>query len=240
MAEERLQLSKALTKRKRLFGVTSGKYEGNMVRKLESKNIQLNDDKLGVIRKKIFSFEPIVFTVGKDAPRGFKTVQEFENDVKSNRASIEQHLKNGFELYEKILAANAEKKISVGDKQMSVAAAVVYRDQVIPMLEGLRDSLQQQLQTITLRAEANDVAVREKAELWLQNELTSDNKTDSERINRMRNDYLEGKLSKIHDPLGLSKLIEELTTRIEQESDDIQTGLYNNNVSTEITWTPAE
>jgi hypothetical protein len=123
---------------------------------------------------------------------------------------------------------------------MSVAAAVVYRDQVIPMLEGLRDSLQQQLQTITLRAEANDVAVREKAELWLQNELTSDNKTDSERINRMRNDYLEGKLSKIHDPLGLSKLIEELTTRIEQESDDIQTGLYNNNVSTEITWTPAE
>jgi hypothetical protein len=56
----------------------------------------------------------------------------------------------------------------------------------------------------------------------------------------MRDDFLANKLAKVHDPLKLEEWIKELDAQIELEEGDLQTGLYNNNVSTEITWTPTE
>ena len=239
MAEETIQLSKALTKRSRLFGRTSGKFKDQIIDKILQGTIQLGDDNLGIIRKKIFSIMPICFTVGKDAPRGFESVQDYEKKAKAHKDSVLQHMKNGFDLYEKILEANASKRIKVGEKEMSVSAAIVYRDQVIPMYKDLLDFLKQQRQNILTQSEANNQTAKDRAEQWLQNELQSDAKTDADRINRMREDFLANKIAKVHDPLELEKWIEELDTQIEQEVGDLQTNLYNNNVSTNITWTPA-
>lgn len=240
MAEETIQLSKALTKRSRLFGRTSGKYKGQVVDKVTQGMLNQHDDDLGTIRKKMFGWLPICYTIGKDAPRGFESVQDFETKVKAHKDSVLQHMKNGFDLYEKILEANAAKKIQVGDKEMSVSAAIVYRDQVLPMYKDLLAFLRLQLQSALTQAEANDRNAKERAEAWLQNELQSDAKTDSDRIERMRNDYLTNKLAKVRDPLKLEEWIKELDAQIEREEGDLQTGLYNNNVSTEITWTPTE
>jgi hypothetical protein len=241
MTEETIQLSKALTKRSRLFGRTSGKYKGQIVDKINNGGLSSNDDDLGVIRKKMFSLIPICFTVGKDAPRGHKSIQEFEKETRAHKDSLIQNMKNGFDLYEKILDANATKKIKVGDREMSVSAAIVYRDQVIPMYKDLREYLRLNLQSTLTRAELQDENAKESCETWLQGGMQGDKKTaDPNRIEELRKTYLEGKLSKIHDPLDLRKWIDELNSMIEQEEGDLQTGLYNNNVSTTITWTPTE
>jgi hypothetical protein len=240
MAEETIQLSKALTKRSRLFGRTSGKYKGQVIDKINMGSLNQHDDDLGIIRKRMFGWLPACFTTGKDSPRGFDSVQDYEAKVKAHKDSVLQHLKNGFELYENILEANATKKIKVGDKEMSVSAAIVYRDQILPMYKDLREFLRIQLQNVLTQSEANDQTAKERAEQWLQNELQSDAKTDSDRIERMRKDYLANKLAKVHDPLKLEEWIKDLDNQIEQEEGDLQTGLYNNNVSTEITWNPTE
>lgn len=240
MAEETIQLSKALTKRSRLFGRTSGKYKGQIMDKLSQGMVSPHDDDLGIIRKRMFGWTPVCFTTGKDSPRGFESVQDYETKAKAHKDSVLQHMKNGFELYEKILEANATKKIKVGEKEMSVSAAIVYRDQVLPMYKDLLTFLRTQLQIVLTQSDANDQTAKERAEQWLQNELQSDAKTDSDRINRMRDDFLANKLAKVHDPLKLEEWIKELDAQIELEEGDLQTGLYNNNVSTEITWTPTE
>ena len=130
--------------------------------------------------------------------------------------------------------------IKVGDKEMSVSAAIVYRDQIIPMYKDLLTFLRIKLQNALTQSEANDQTAKDRAEQWLQNELQSDAKTDSDRIDRMRQDYLANKIAKVHDPLKLEEWIKQLSAQIELEEGDLQTGLYNNNVSTELTWSPTE
>jgi len=232
-----LKLNQALTNRSRLLGRTSGEYKGELTEKIVQGRISTNDDQLGSVRKRIFNFEPVHYVVGRQSPRGFESKQDYETRTKSEAKSISQLMKNSEDLYEKILEANAEKKVTINGKEMTVAFAIVYRDIFLPRKKDQLKVLIHQYQRIL--TEVDTINERAKAQVdKIVTESPASDKPNAEESKKEYDLYMSTREAKIIDPLGIKDVIDKLRTEIEVIESDLQTQLYTNNISTDINWSP--
>lgn len=235
MAE--LKLNLALTNRSRLLGRTSGEYKGEVAQNVLGGRIGVNDDSLGSVRKKMFSSLPIHYTIGKKAPRGFESKQDYETRVKAENQSIIKLMQNSEELYEKILQANADKKITINGKEMSVAFAIVYRDIFLPRKKDQLAILKYQYQKAL--TEVDNVNQRAQAEVDTIIQTSSQTeKPNADESKKAYEFHMSNREAKIIDPLGIKDVINKLQAEIEVIESDLQTQLYTNNISTDIDWSP--
>lgn len=237
---EKVRLDQALTMRSRLLGRTSGEFKGSIFQKVMNGRIQLSNDDLGSVRKKLFSLTPISVSIGKQPPRGFESIQNFERDVKAGHESFEQHFKNSIDLYEKIIEANASKKVSINGREMTVAFAIIYRDVFLPRKKEVLEKLKYDLNQALTQADMIDRQAMDKLNEIVHADASSEKKTDPAKMKSAEEVFMESRRAKVHDPLELRNLVKKMEAEIENEESDLKTALYTNNIGTEIEWTPSE
>jgi len=235
MAE--LKLNLALTNRSRLLGRTSGEYKGEVATHVLQGRIGVTDDSLGSVRKKMFSALPVHYLIGKKAPRGFESKQDYETRTKAEAESISQLMQNSEELYEKILQANADKKVTINSKQMSVAFAIVYRDIFLPRKKDQLTALKYQYQKTLTEIDNINERARAEVDQIIQTSAQSE-KPNADESKKAYEFHMSNREAKIIDPLGIKDIINKLQAEIEVIESDLQTQLYTNNISTDIDWTP--
>jgi len=232
-----LKLNQALTHRSRLLGRTSGDYKGEVATTVLQGRMVSNDDSLGSVRKKMFASTPVHFAIGKKSPRGFESKQDYETRTKADSSSISQLMKNSEELYEKILQANADKKVTINGKEMSVAFAIVYRDIFLPRKKDQLTILKFQYQKILTEVDVINQRAQAEVDQIIQTSAQSE-KPNAEESKKAYEFHMSNREAKIIDPLGIKDIISKLQTEIEIIENDLQTQLYNNNISTDIDWSP--
>lgn len=230
-------VSEALTNRTRLLGRTSGEYKGNVFKSITNGTLIASDPDLGVVRRKLFSATPVHITIGKKPPRGFESKQDYELRAKAEDESIDQLMKNTEELYEKIIESNAQQRVTINGKEMSVAFAIVYRDVFLPRKQEQLDVLTHQYQRILTEVDTiNERAKREVDTIITQSSQTE--KPNAEESKKAYEFHMNNREAKIVDPLRIKDRIDKLQTEIDIITGDLKTQVFNSNNATNINWSP--
>jgi len=185
----------------------------------------------------MFALTPVHFTIGKKAPRGFESKQDFETRTKAENTSIAQLMKNSEELYEKILQANADKKVTINGKKMSVAFAIVYRDIFLPRKKDQLTILKFQYQKVLTEIDNINEQAKREVDQIIQTSSQAE-KPNAEESKKAYEFHIGNREAKLIDPLGIKDDIDKLQAEIEIIESDLQTQLYTNNISTDIDWSP--
>ncbi|MEX3713450.1 hypothetical protein ABFV99_13695 [Cytobacillus horneckiae] len=187
----------------------------------------LNKRILGSINEQKY----VAYQIGEDAPKGYTTLKEFEDEASANYQSVKDLISRRNEIKSKLILANATTTVLIAGKEMTIAEAIDQKD-FIDYKQSLLNELKRQL---SLNVQMIDREQREM-ELRLDKRLESDfgskdRKNHVNEIEQTTTNFKNRNQPALVDPISIRKEIENLETEINDFLVDVDAVLSEANAT---------
>lgn len=178
----------------------------------------------------------VAMQIGEEAPKGFKTFDDFNEKAAANYASVVKLIQNRNAIKAAITASNAETKVEIGGVGMSVAEAIDRRDTGIKYEQLLLQALRQQLTRVEMEVERERQQMEPRLDKRIDSDLGSkDRKDNVDEVEKITEAFLKRYKPGMVDPVEIREKIKELTNSIEQFEMEVDFTLSESNTETKIT-----
>ena len=167
-------------------------------------------------------------------------VTDFKENMKSGYQKVTDLIARRDAMKRAVVLSNATTKVTVGDKEYTVAEAIEMKNHGMEF----RSALLYQMNSayVTAQNELNrngGEALEKKAEQYILaviNAQPKDSKmsVDSEAMKVMRQQYIENNTYDLVDPMGIAKVIESLDAEINEFNTEVDAALSVSNALTVI------
>lgn len=166
-------------------------------------------------------------------------------------ATIKENIKSGYQKVKDLMArrdamkravvlSNANTKIQIGGKEMTVAEAIEAKNHGMEYKKNLRQRMINDWHIASNELERNsDEAIEKKAEQYVLSVIAAQPKDskmsiDSDAMKALRKDYIANNAYDLVDPLGVTKIVDELLNEINEFETEIDAALSVSNAVTVI------
>ena len=185
------------------------------------------------IKRAIQSVNPITVATGKNIPRGYKTVEEFNDKAKDSFASAIGLIKRRNEIKSALVKANAITEVVIADKTMTIAAAIERKNSIAFEKTLLSHLVTAHAQALRVQ-ETTDLKCQENLQRLLESNFGKDSKAKPEEYDNISKPYLENNAPKLIDPLNIKEKIEKMEIDIANFLGEVDVALSEANAKTEI------
>lgn len=166
-------------------------------------------------------------------------------------ATIKENIKSGYQKVKDLMArrdamkravvlSNANTTIQIGNKAMTVAEAIEAKNHGMEYKKILRQRMMNNWQMASNELERNsDEAIEKKAEQYVLSVIAAQPKDskmsiDSDAMKALRKDYIANNTYDLVDPLGVTKIADELLDEINEFETEVDAALSVSNAVTVI------
>lgn len=166
-------------------------------------------------------------------------------------ATIKENIKSGYQKVKDLMArrdamkravvlSNANTTIQIGNKEMTVAEAIEAKNHGMEYKKILRQRMINDWHIASNELERNsDEAIEKKAEQYVLSVIAAQPKDskmsiDSDAMKALRKDYIANNAYDLVDPLGVTKIVDELLNEINEFETEIDAALSVSNAVTVI------
>ena len=165
---------------------------------------------------------------------GYKKEEEFNAKAQSKFQSINDLIERKVRLKSAIVAANAVTMVKIGEKEMTIADAITYK-QVLEQKKSLLATLRSKYAQKVRELEGNNKIVEVNLQKVLEATFGKDNvKISKEDMDSVRKPFLESNEWHLVDPLQVEKRIEELEKEIDEFESEVDAVLSEANALSTI------
>lgn len=153
-------------------------------------------------------------------------VEQFAESAKSDYDSISTLIARRNAINAAIPVSNAITKVTVGDKEMTVAEAISFKQNAIPILQKFLFEMNQQYTDSVAEVEKNNATLDKRADAHISAIYGGDKgvkAADPDEINKTRQTYIDANTFELIDGLKDSKGKNDIESRIKALQDEIET-----------------
>ena len=167
-------------------------------------------------------------------------VAEFKENIKSGYQKVCSLMARRDAMKRAVVLSNATTKVTVAGKEYTVAEAIEQKNHGMEFKKYLRNKLVSQQRTAQANLDANSgEALEKKAEqyvLYVIGAQPKDSKmsVDSEAMKALRKTYIENNTYDLIDPIGVTKVMENLLDEINEFETEVDAALSVSNAVTVI------
>lgn len=193
--------------------------------------LKIIDDR---IKRQLNEFRPVGIRQ-KDRPvNDYYDLADFENDASKTFQSVNDLITRKNNLKNAIVKANAETKVQIGDKKMTIADAINFKT-LIEYKKALANRLEQVLHSSKAELEKMNARIDENVQKLLEAALGKDQgKWDKTSVAAIQEPYEEKNKFELVDPLNAEKTVSELRKDIEDFESEVDATLSEINAITFI------
>lgn len=164
-------------------------------------------------------------------------IEEFEKIIQGSYDKAESLVKRQSAIKRAVTLSNAETKVKISDEEYTVAEAIWMRNHGMEKVQGIVNIMQKQYRTAQSEINAkNGDGLGERADQYVTAIYgQKDGKTNTEDIEKVRNDFLTANTYELLDPIHILDKIEELEKKINDFMSEVDSALSCSNALTEIT-----
>ena len=170
----------------------------------------------------------------KETIRGFKTINEFENEAKESLQSIKDLISRRKQIKKAIVESNAKTIVEVSGVKMTVADAIE-RKNFIEIEKSLLFKMNNDYGQSQVRVEENNELAQDRLDTQLNNMISKDGKTDLTAVEGYKKLFWESEETKLIDPINVKELTTKMAIDIDTFEDDVDVALSEINARTLIT-----
>ena len=167
-------------------------------------------------------------------------VADFKENIKSGYQKVQSLMARRDAMKRAVVLSNANTRVTVGDKEYTVAEAIEMKNHGMEYKKYLRTKLVSQQRTAQANLDANSGETLEKKHeqyvIFVIGAQTKDSKMsfDSEAMKALRKTYIENNTYDLIDPLGVTKIMESLIDEINEFETAVDAALSVSNSLTVI------
>lgn len=134
-----------------------------------------------------------------------------------------------------VVLSNAVTKVTVADKEYTVAEAIEMKNHGMDFKELLKQKIKKQYDAAMAQIITENGRLEDKAENYVVGLYGSkEGKTSTEEFTKTREAYIEAQTMELVDPIGVLKEMEDLETEIAEFTAEVDAALSVSNSLTEI------
>ena len=175
----------------------------------------------------------IAMTVGGKVVGTNRTQDEVEKAVKESYQSFNDLVTRRNKLKCAIVKSNAETKVKIGDKELTVAEAIERKNSIV-FEEQMIQSLSVQLRQATAQVEKVNAEANQRLNQMLEVNLGKDRKTSEEDYEAISKPFMAKNEAKLVDPLKLEELVQKLQVSVDDFKLNVDFALSEVNALTQI------
>lgn len=160
-------------------------------------------------------------------------VDEFGVKAKASKQSVDDLIARRRAIKEAIVNSNANTKVTIGGKEMTVASAIERKSSIIYDIDLLSKLQSQYSKAVSAVARQND-AVEKDISAKVDIMLGSEKAKNQELVDKFSKDYRESNSWELIDPLGLKEIIDALEEEILTFQNEVDVVLSESNATTFI------
>ena len=167
-------------------------------------------------------------------------VADFKENIKSGYQKVQSLMARRDAMKRAVVLSNATTKITVAGNEMSVAEAIEQKNHGMEYKQYPRNKLVSQQRTAQANLDVNSgVALEKKAEQYVLSVISAQPKdskmaVDSEAMKALRKDYITNNTYDLIDPIGVTKVMENLLNEINEFETEVDAALSVSNAVTVI------
>lgn len=172
----------------------------------------------------------VSYQEGNDLPKGYKTLNELEDKIKSSEQSVMDLIERRNKIKSAIVVSNATTTVHIGGVAMTVAEAIE-RKSSIEYEYGLLNEYKRQLANALRMVDGINKDVERRADAMVQTYLGND-KSKADEAETIRKNFIESKVAKLVDVLDIKAKIEQLEESIDTFEAEVDLVLSTSNAVT--------
>lgn len=167
-------------------------------------------------------------------------VADFKENIKSGYQKVQSLMARRDAMKRAVVLSNANTRVTVGDKEYTVAEAIEMKNHGMEYKRYLRNKLVSQQRTAQANLDTNSgETLEKKAEQYVLSVIGAQPKdskmsVDSEAMKALRKTYIENNTYDLIDPLGVTKIMESLMDEINEFETEVDAALSVSNSLTVI------
>ena len=167
-------------------------------------------------------------------------IAEFKESIKSGYQKVQSLMARRDAMKRAVVLSNATTKVTVAGKEYTVAEAIEQKNHGMEFKKYLRNQLVSQQRTAQANLDANSgEALEKKAEQYVLSVIGAQPKdskmsVDSEAMKALRKTYIENNTYDLIDPIGVTKVMENLLDEINEFETEVDAALSVSNAVTVI------
>lgn len=167
-------------------------------------------------------------------------VAEFKENIKSGYQKVQSLMARRDAMKRAVVMSNANTKVTVAGKEYTVAEAIEMHNHGMEYKKYLRNKLVSQQRTAQANMDANSgEALEKKAEQYVLSVISAQPKdskmsVDGEAMKALRKTYIENNTYDLIDPIGVTKVMENLLDEINEFETEVDAALSCSNATTVI------
>ena len=167
-------------------------------------------------------------------------VAEFKESIKSGYQKVQSLMARRDAMKRAVVLSNATTKVTVAGKEYNVCEAIEMKNHGMEYKKYLRNKLVSQQRTAQANLDANSgEALEKKAEQYVLSVISAQPKdskmsVDSEAMKALRKDYITNNTYDLIDPIGVTKVMENLLDEINEFETEVDAALSVSNSLTVI------
>ena len=167
-------------------------------------------------------------------------INEFKAAMKASHQKVTDLIARRNAIKRAVVLSNANTKVKIGNDEYTVAEAIEMKNHGMEFKANYMRFMAHQ--NMNAQAELNrnsGEAIEKRAEQYVLSVIQAQPKdakmsVDSEAMQALRKDYIENNTYDLIDPLGVNKLIEDLTDEINEFNTEVDAALSVSNALTVI------
>lgn len=192
--------------------------------------LKLYDNKIWNGLKKDF----VTYTKKGNDKIGSYTIQEYSDLLKGNLDSVRALMENKKVVKSAIVLSNANTKITIGDKEYTVAEAIE-RKSMMEMERKLLSELKAQYVNAMHNIETRNESLKNNLESYLKSVIGEKDKSDPEVVSKFEKQFYDHNEYYLVDPCKINDVINELEKEIDEFESEVDYKLSESNTITKIT-----
>lgn len=165
------------------------------------------------------------------------SVSDYEKIIQGNYDKVDGLINRQSAIKRAVTLSNAATKVKISDKEYTVAEAIWMRNHGIDKLRGFANSMQNQYKSAQAEIKRqNGSDLENRADQYVTAIYgQKDGKTNTDDIEKVRNDFLTSNTYELLDPIHILDKIEMLEKEMTDFLSDVDAALSCSNALTEIT-----
>lgn len=174
------------------------------------------------------------YQVGSNGVKGYKSVEEFNEDAKKKHQSVTALIKRREVIKSSIVESNAKTKIRIAGEEMTVADAIERRNHSISYEQQLLEKLRRDLNNAINNMEKENEEAKYRLEQQLQMMAGKEGKVKTEDTAATTEFFWKHNQANLIDPIEARAEIEKLSKKIDDFLAEVDFALSESNVVTKI------
>lgn len=165
------------------------------------------------------------------------SVEEYEKIIQCSYDKADDLVKRQSAIKRAVTLSNAVTTVKISEKEYTVAEAIWMRNHGMEKVQGIVNAMQKQYRTAQAEINANNgVGLGERADQYVAAIYgQKDGKTNTEDIEKVRNDFLTANTYELLDPIHILEKIDDFEKKISDFMSEVDAALSCSNALTEIT-----